>query len=454
MIFKNATVVNADSSTPLDVGVKGGHIAYLAAPGTLAVEGVRIVDAAGQLLVPGGVDPHVHFDWQVGPLRAQSAPAGSRAAAFGGTTTFIDFSYQHGEESILASVERKRSALLEDRPHIDYALHAMITGDVPHSVLREIPQLVRDGVTSVKMFTALPMISDDGCIWDAMRMAGKAGATVMVHCEDNCIIGRCSSALHEAGEAYARNIHRARPDVVEEAAISRMAVLARRADAALYVVHVSSAAGARVIAEANARGEYVRGEVLHNALVFTDRDYTRPDGVLYHNFPPLKSQNDQVALWKGLATSELHTVASDDFTVPREVKMAGQTIDDIAGGHNGIETRMMVLFSEGVSKGRISVNRYVELTSEVPARLFGLYPRKGVIAPGSDADLVLVDPGRRRTLDLGDLHSDCDYSIWSGVECIGMPTMTVSRGRVLVEDGVWVGKESLGEYVPCQVPGR
>lgn len=454
LLFKNATVVGSDRTAQLDVGIAGEKIAFLADPGVLEWEASRTVDASGLLLVPGGIDPHVHFNWAVGPLRAQSAASGSRAAAFGGTTTFIDFSYQHGDESILASVDQKRSALADEHPHIDYALHAMVTGDVPNRVLREIPELVGEGVTSLKMFTALPMSADDGCIWETMKIAGEVGATVMVHCEDNCIISRCSAALHEQGEAQARNIHRARPDLAEEAAISRMRVLARRTGTALYVVHVSSAAGARVIAEANEKGEHVGGEALHNALVFTDQDYARPDGVLYHNFPPLKTKSDRAALWSALADGGLHTVASDDFTVPRDVKLAGKTVDDIAGGHNGVETRMPVLFSEGVSKQRIDLHRFVELTSTAPAKRFGLYPKKGVIAPGSDADIVLIDPDRHHTIRLDELHSDCDYSIWDGFECIGVPTMTVSRGQILVEDGMWVGKGNSGRFLRCGLPGR
>jgi dihydropyrimidinase len=320
----------------------------------------------------------------------------------------------------------------------------------------ELPEVISGGIASFKMFTTFAegsasgnLLSDDGVIWGVMNAAERAGGVVMVHAEDNCIINFNTRRLYAEGREAGRNIALARPPLAEEAAIRRMILLAERSGCPLYVVHVSSESGAAAIAEARSRRVPVFGEVLHNYLAFTSEDYAKPDGTLYHNYPPLKSPADQDALWSAIALGDLDTVASDDFTIPRSSKLSGLVVDNVPGGHNGIETRMDVLFSEGVAKNRLTVEQFVKLTAEAPARLFGLYPRKGVIAVGSDADLVLIDPAARHTIRLDELHSACDYSLWDGWELTGRVTATVLRGQVLVEDGNWVGPRHTGGFVPA-----
>jgi dihydropyrimidinase len=403
---------------------------------------------------PGGVDAHVHFDLSLtAAMSAQSSTRGSEAAAYGGTTTFIDFSLQHDDESLVGSVEDKLAELKSRKPVIDYALHAMVTGRIPLRVLEEVREVISGGVASFKMFTTFAgqsasgdLFADDGRIWGVMQSAAAHGGLVMVHCEDDCIISLQVERLYAAGEQHGRHIHRARPVLAEEAAIRRMILLAERTGCPLYVVHVSSADGALAIADARARRVPVFGEVLHNYLVFTNADYARDDGLLYHNYPPLKEQTDQDALWRSLRNGTLDTVASDDFTVPRAAKLAGQVVDNVTGGHNGIETRLNVLFSEGVVTGRLTLERFVELTSTGPARLFGLFPRKGAIALGSDADLVLFDPTPEWTVRLEDLHSDCDYSVWDGHTLRGRVHSTFLRGMPLISDGQWVGDGVVGQF--------
>ncbi len=450
------TVVTGAGSVRADVGVRDGRISLLAAPGTLTEDAARRLDAAGSYVVPGGIDSHVHFNLGVTEaMRAQSAIDGSRAAAFGGTTTFIDFGFQAGAGSPVEAATTKIKELGDQQPHVDYALHLMLTRVVTDRATEELPEVVSGGIASFKMFTTFAegsasgnLFSDDGTIWGVMTAAERAGAMVMVHAEDDCIINYNTRRLYAEGRQAGRNIHLSRPPLAEEAAIRRMILLAERSGCPLYIVHVSSADGVAAIAQARARRLPVFGEVLHNYLVFTSDDYAKEEGTLYHNYPPLKSPADKDALWSAIRLGDLDTVASDDFTIPRAAKLSGQVVDNVPGGHNGIETRMDVLFSEGVSTGRLTIEQFIKLTAEAPARLFGLFPRKGTIAIGSDADLVLIDPQVRHTIRLDGLHSDCDYSLWEGWELSGMVTATVLRGQVLVENGRWVGPLHTGSFVP------
>lgn len=460
LLLTGGTVVNPWGSVIADVGVLDGKVAAVGTPGSLTRDAAVAADAKGRYILPGGVDAHVHFDLRLtDAMSAQSSARGSRAAAFGGTTTFLDFALQHGDESLIASIEEKLAVLTERAPVIDYGLHAMVTGDIPFRVMEEVADAISGGVSSIKMFTTFAgpsasgdLFSDDGRIWGVMRSAAHHDGIVMVHCEDDCLIRYHVGRLYAEGTQDARNIHRGRPPIVEEAAIRRMILLSERSGSPLYVVHVSSEHGAAAIAEARARRVPVFGEVLHNYLVFTSEDYARVDGTLYHNYPPLKKPSDQAALWAGLREGSLDTVASDDFTIPRAAKLSGQLVDNVPGGHNGIETRLNVLFSEGVHGGRLTLERFAELTSTAPARLFGLYPRKGAIAPGSDADLVVLDPAAEWVVRLDDLHSDCDYSVWEGRTLRGKVISTYLRGQPLVLDGEWAGDGVTGEFVPAARP--
>ena len=456
------TVVSGGLAVPADIGVADGRVAVLAAPGGLPGNVARLLDATGRLVVPGGIDAHVHFNIDVtDAMRAQSALAGSRAAAFGGTTTFLDFGLQSGDGSPVKAAEAKLEELAAQQPHVDYGLHLMLTGQVSFEAMAELPEVVSGGISSFKMFTTFAagsasgdLLSDDGRIWGVMQSAERAGACVMVHCEDDCIIDYHVRRLYAQGREHATNVHLARPVLAEEAAIRRMLLLSERSGCPLYVVHVSSGLGVAAIREARSRNVPVTGEVLHNYLTFTSEDYASQRGTLYHNYPPLKSLADQDALWAAAANGYLDTVASDDFTIPKAAKLSGQKVDNVPGGHNGIETRMEVLFSEGVAAGRLSIEEYVRLTAERPARLFGLYPRKGVLAVGSDADIAIIDPKARRTIRLQDLHSDCDYSLWDGWTVNGQVVATVLRGEVLVEGGAWVGPEHLGRFIAAGPVGR
>ncbi len=462
MLVTGGDVVSASSTARLDVGIDKGKVAFLASPGAVDVEARQRIDATGQFVVPGGVDPHVHFGFPLAPgTMSQSAALGSRAAAFGGTTTFIDFARQSDQGSLLAAIATKRDDLKADKPSVDYALHAMITGMSTLDVLDEMPDAIADGVSSFKMFTTFTstegsgvgaLYSDDGRIWGVMNRAAKHGGIVMVHCEDDSLIGHNIHCLYKEGRQQASHVAEARTAVAEEAAIRRMLLLSRRSNSPLYVCHITSRYGMEALFEAQGARVPAFGEVLHHNLSHTEEKYALPDGPLYHTYPGLKSFDDQRALWEGVADDVVDSVASDDFTFPRDIKLAGTTVDTVSAGHNGIETRMGVFFSSAVAGRRMSINRYVALTSEGPAKIFGLFPRKGLISPGSDADVVLIDPKADHLITQGGLHSDCDYSVWDGWRCTGYPTTTILGGNVLVENGVWVGQEGTGTYVPSGSP--
>lgn len=464
LLITGGEVASSALVARLDVGVKDGTIAFLATPGTFDGTAARTIDAAGKIVVPGGVDAHVHFSMPWSPtMVSQSATSGGRAAAFGGTTTFIDFAVQHDAGSLLDAISVKRQELKEDKPSVDYALHAMITGQSTLEVLDEMPDAIKEGITSFKMYTTFSsapdgttagMYSDDGRIWGVMSQAARLGGIVMVHCEDDALIAHNIHCLYRDGQQQARNMSKARTGLAEEAAIRRMLLLSRRSNAPLYVCHISSRFGMEALAEARDAHVPAFGEVLHNNLSYTSAEYEQPDGMLYHCYPGLKPQDDQKALWEGVTDGVVDTVSSDEFSLSRADKLEGQTVDTATGGHNGIETRIGVFYSGGVTRRSLSLRRFVELTSEGPARLFGLYPRKGVIAPGSDADIVLLDPNAALTLHQSDLHSACDYSIWDGWECAGYPSTTILRGNVLVEDGRWVGSEGLGDFLRCTSPNE
>ncbi len=463
LLVAGGEVVSASSTARFDVGVDKGKIVFLASPGAIEVEARQVVDASGQYVIPGGVDAHVHFGFPLSSATmSQSSALGSRAAAFGGTTTFIDFARQQDAGSLLEAIETKRNDLKVDKPSIDYALHAMITGLSTLDTLDEIPDAIAEGVSSFKMFTTFTasdgsgvgaLYSDDGRIWGVMKRAARHGGIVMVHSEDDSLIAHNIHCLYREGREQIANVAEARTGVAEEAAVRRMLLLSRRLDAPLYLCHITSRYGMEALFEARGRRVPAFGEVLHHNLSYTDEKYALPEGALYHTFPGLKSLDDQHALWEGITDGVVQSVSSDDFTFPRDVKLAGTAIDTVSAGHNGIETRMGVFFSSMVAR-RISINRFVALTSEGPARVFGLFPRKGLISPGSDADIVLIDPKADRTIRQSELHSDCDYSVWDGWHCSGYPTTTILGGNVLVQDGKWVGQEGGGTFIPCGSPSE
>ncbi|RTL69723.1 MAG: hypothetical protein EKK42_06330 [Pseudonocardiaceae bacterium] len=462
LIVTNGLVADDRTVQPLDIAVKDEKIVAVGTHGQFTDTGAAtVVDAAGKYVVPGGIDSHVHYDLQISEaMKAQDSEAGSRAGLWGGTTTYIDFSISWGEEDLVESIQSKIEKSNSQNLYSDYALHAIMTGNWPQSNADRIREAISGGVTSFKFFTTFAgseaiggMMTDDGRIYSAMLETEKHGGIVMVHCEDDCIIDYNVRKLYSQGREHFSNIGEARPPLAEEAAIRRMLLLSQRTGSPLYIVHVAAKESVEAIGEFREKGAHAFGEVLHPNLVFDPELYKKPNGQRYMNYPPNKSIEHRDALWAACQDGSLHTLASDDFTIPWDNKMMGDTVDNVTGGTNSVETRLSVFWSEGVRARKLSVPRFVELTSANPARLFGIYGTKGVLRPGADADIVIMDDGFTHTYKQGEnLHSACDYSNWDGWDVNGMPVTTILRGNVMIDKGAFVGPQNVGRFVPASTP--
>jgi dihydropyrimidinase len=462
LIIKNGLVATEYNVLPFDVAVHHERIAALGVHGQFDQAGAaKVIDASGSYLVPGGVDAHVHYDLVLSEaMKAQSPVAGSRAGLHGGTTTYIDFSMPLAGQDLLESVEDKLRVTAEQKPNSDYALHAIIPGRWPLSYTDQMKEVISEGIVSFKFFTTFPgspslggMMTDDGRIYSAMLETERHGGITMVHCEDECIIDYHTRRLYAEGRPEFWNVGEARPPLAEEAAVRRMLLLAERTGSPLYIVHVSAMESVGAITEARAKGAHAFAEVLHPNLAFDPELYKLPHGQRYMNFPPNRPEEHRDVLWSACADGRLHTLASDDFTFPLQAKISGDTVDNLTGGTNSVETRMSVFWSEGVMKRDVAVTRFVNMTAAAPAKLFGLYGKKGVIRPGADADIVIFDPqAKHRYVQGENLHSDCDFSNWDSWEVQGFPVMTILRGHVMVDRGQWVGPRGIGKFIPGKSP--
>jgi len=449
----NGTLVTEDGVRDADVAVAGKLVEAIGEPGAFESAARRVIDARGMLVLPGGVDPHVHYDLEALGARSESADH-SIAAVFGGNTTVIDFAFQVPPQSAHDAVA-ERKALFEGRMAPDWGLHVILAGEVPFEVIDEIGDLVRGGIATIKTMTTYGWMCDDGHRWGVMNAVAEAGGLSVIHAEDDAIARWLTKKYVREGKTHGAYISETRPSLVEEAAIRRALLLAERSGSALYVLHVAAGAGAEAIAEARAKGLPCYGETLTPYLSFTaDALWEERRGLLYNNYPTIKTKDDQDVLWQAIADDRLQAVSSDHFlikAVDRNTRM-GVTVEDLQCGQAGVELRIPVLYTLGVASGRLELERFVELVATNPAKLMGLYPRKGTLAVGSDADIVVFDPQRRWTVALGALHMDSDYSCWEGWELQGKPRTVVLRGTVVVEDERAVGPRDSGRFLPRTIP--
>jgi dihydropyrimidinase len=354
------------------------------------------------------------------------------------------------------AVEHRRE-VFTGRSYADFAFHPVLTGSPSDATIASVGDAIEAGTSTMKLFTTdlttgqAGVRIDNGSAFEVMKACAEHGALVMVHAEDDDLIKHMEARLRHEGRNGLENVQLVHTLLGEELAVRAYDRMAAAAGAALYVVHVGGREPLAAIAEARAAGRPVYGEVLHNMLCFTTEDYAKPDGAKYHIGMGLKEPGNQEPLWEALARGDLATLATDEYTTSYAVKMAGTDLETTPGGHVGIETRGIVGFSEGYAKGRMSLERFAEVFSANPARLMGLYPRKGAIAPGSDADLAVWDPAVRRTIALDDLHHESDYSPWEGWEVSGWPAATVLRGKVVVEGGRLLGSMDDGRWLPRQL---
>jgi dihydropyrimidinase len=374
-------------------------------------------------------------------------------------TTIIDFAghlnptpgVASAQESITSVVEGRRN-VFRGHAYTDFAFHYILAGRVAPEVIAQIGEAVQEGVASFKIFTTFPGLRVPyGHLWAVFAEVAKHGGIMAVHAEEDDLVDYMTETLTREGRDQGYNLHLVHNNLSEDLAFRKILRLAKHTEVGVYFVHTTAKEGVAAIAEARSQRQPVYGEALHNYLEFTCEDYKKPGGTAIHTYPAIKFADDRDALLQGLMDGDLCTTATDEYTTYKHVKLSGDTIHTVCGGHNGIETRIPVAFTKFVSQRRMSLQRLAAITSTNAAKILGLYPQKGAIAPGSDADLVLIDPNLRKRLTLSDLHADSDYSIWEGFACHGYPIMTILRGKVIVEDGKLMGSSSDGQWLKRRV---
>ncbi len=461
-VVRGGLVITAADEIHADVLVEDGRIAALAAHGSPTADSWgesadRILDATGRYVIPGGVDAHTHLDFPFGgTFSSDNFETGTRAAAWGGTTTIVDFAVQSRGKSLRAGLDTWH-AKSDAQCAIDYAFH-MILSDVNEHTLKEMDLLVAEGVTSFKLFTAYPGVfySDDGQILRAMQQSADNGGLIMMHAENGIAIDVLVEQALAAGRTDPRYHGEVRHVLLEAEATHRTIQLARVAGAPLYIVHVSAEEALAEIAQARDKGLNVFGETCPQYLFLSTDNLAEPDfaGAKYVCSTPLRPREHQAALWRGLRTNDLQVVSTDHcpFCFQGQKELGRGDFSKIPNGMPGVENRMDLLH-QAVVEGRISRRRWIEIACAAPARMFGLYPKKGTIAPGADADLVIYDPTAQQTVSAETHHMNVDYSAYEGKQLTGQVETVLSRGELVIDRREFTGRAGHGQYIPrgtCQ----
>jgi dihydropyrimidinase len=463
LVIRGGQVITPQGVGRWDVGVQGEQIAVVAAQGTLPVDSARVIDANGLIVSPGGVEPHAHLAHSImshpeEPAATLGPEDDTRGMACGGTTTHVDFAYVRPGSDIQPVLEQ-RAARWKGNSYVDYTFHITLAGALPLRVFDQIPEAIQQGFPSFKVFTTNVLTPhpkragnriDFGRIHFAMEKVAAHGGLMVVHGEDEDLVQFNYERFREEGRMDGSNLHLVHTKLSELLAFRRTIALARASGAAVYFVHTSAREGVESIVEARAQGLPVYGETLHQYACFNAEYYKTPRGFCSHTYPSLKFPEDQAALWDGLVKSGLSTLATDEYPTSLALKLKGRTIEDVTGGNTGAEARIGIAYSEGVVKRGMSLSRFADITATNAARILGLYPEKGVIAPGSDADFVLIDPGVKKTLAREDFHVS-DYSPWEGWAVSGWPVMTFLRGKLIAERGKLLGDPSDGRLLTRRI---
>ncbi|ANS75891.1 phenylhydantoinase [Paenibacillus yonginensis] len=450
-LIRNGVIVTAADTYKGDILIENGVITAIGLD--LPAAGAEIIDASGCYVFPGGVDPHTHLDMPFGgTVTVDDFESGTIAAAFGGTTTVIDFCLTSKGEPLGKAVDIWH-AKSRDKAVIDYGFHLMVS-ELSDAVLEELPQMIEnEGITSLKVFMAYKNTfqADDGTLFKTLQMAKQEGALVMVHAENGDVIEYLVEQALEAGQTDPIYHALTRPPELEGEATGRAIYLTELTGAQLYVVHVTCAEAALKIAEARKKGLRIYGETCPQYLVLDQSYLEKPDfeGAKYVWSPPLREAWNQEVLWSALASGGLQTLGSDQcsFNFKGQKELGRGDFSKIPNGGPTIEDRFTLLYSEGVEKGRLTLNQFVDIVSTTSAKLFGLFPRKGTIAVGSDADIVLFDPSVTRTLSAETHHMKVDYSAFEGMEVKGEPVSVLSRGEFVIRDKRFVGQAGRGQYL-------
>jgi dihydropyrimidinase len=455
LVIRNGTVATAADTTDCDIGIKDGVVAIL---GKNLGPGAQEIDASGRLVLPGGIDSHCHIEQRssAGIVCADDFYSATVSAAFGGTTTVIPFAAQHRGQSLRQVVAEYHEAALP-KAVVDYAFHLIISDPSEQVMGQELPALIRDGYTSFKVYMTYDLLAlDDRQMLDVLAVARREGALVMVHAENHEMIKWLTGRLLDRGLGAPRYHAVSHVRLAEGEATNRAVALSQLLDVPILLVHVSAAEAIEVIRNAQTNGLKIYGETCPQYLFLTAGDLAKPgvEGAKFCCSPPPRDHAAQEAVWTGLRNGTFQVFSSDH--APYRFDASGKlphgdrtTFKEIANGVPGIELRLPLLFSEGVGQGRLDLNAFVALTATNHAKVYGLYPKKGTIAVGSDADIAVWDPERETEITAGMLHDNVGYTPYEGRRLRGWPTTVLSRGRFVVKDGKLLVRRGSGQFLPC-----
>jgi len=449
VLIKNGNVVTAVDNYHADVLIEDDKIAVIGK--ALDIQADKIIDASGKLVIPGGIDPHTHMELPFGgTFASDDFRTGTIAAAHGGTTTIIDFAVQYQGESLIQAVDNWHQKA-EGKTAIDYGFH-LITTDLPDERVREMRELINEGVMSFKLFMAYPgvFLVDDATIFRAMKNAGNWGGLICMHAENGIVINEIIKYTLAEGKTAPRYHALTRPTKAEAEGVHRAIAIAEMAEAPVYIVHLSCSDALDEVREARDKGLPAFAETCPQYLFLDYSLYEQEgfEGAKWVMTPPLREKSNQDKLWQGLRGNDLQVVSTDHCPFCMKEKELGlNDFTKIPNGGPGVEHRMSLIYNGGVVGRKIGLNRFVELTSTAAAKLFGLFPRKGTIAVGSDADIVVFDPEEEMTISAASHHMNVDYSAYEGMKVKGVTRTVLSRGRVVIEDGRYIGKPGDGRFL-------
>jgi dihydropyrimidinase len=449
-VIRNGRIVTAVDDYNADILIDGEQIAMIARK--IDAEADRVIDAKGRLVIPGGIDPHTHMELPFGGTAASDTfETGTRAAAFGGTTTIIDFAVQYKGQALAEALDAWHKKA-DGKTSIDYGFHLICT-DLPDERLPEMKRCIDEGVSSFKLFMAYPgvFLVDDATIYKAMMTAGEKGGLICMHAENGVVIDAIVKRAVAEGKTAPKYHALTRPTKAEAEGVHRAIALAEIAETPVYIVHLSCDDALQEVTRARDMGVPAYAETCPQYLFLDYSVYEKPgfEGAKYVMTPPIREKWNQDKLWRGLQMNDLQVVSTDHcpFCFKEQKELGKNDFSKIPNGGPGVEHRMSLVYNGGVASGRINVNRFVEITSTSAAKIFGLFPKKGTIAVGSDADIVIFDPSEEMTISAKTHHMNVDYSAYEGMKVKGVTKTVLSRGRVVIDEGKYTGKPGQGQFL-------